>query len=305
MNYSGMPQRRASLRMLLSILMGAILLAGLTDARGQTTASPDPAITNATCPVTVGEAVDPRQWVEYQGKRVYFCCVKCKRQFERDPQANLGNLPQLAQASPEAVPHADGHEHHEHADDSTQTGLHDEEQSTAASPPEAHPPAATDQHDHAAHKHGSGSAGLLKLLTWLGNFHPPSVSFPIALLISGALAELLLMATGRPLFDAAARFCVWLGGLSTVAAVTLGWFFAGFHLTDPDWIMTLHRWLGTAAGVWAILLLVLSAAAHRPNAQAARWRRWYRLALFLAAAAVAVNGFFGGAMIYGLDHYVW
>lgn len=32
---------------------------------------------------------------------------------------------------------------------------------------------------------------------------------------------------------------------------------------------------------------------------------WYRLALFIGATAVAANGFLGGAMIYGLDHYAW
>lgn len=81
----------------------------------------------------------------------------------------------------------------------------------------------------------------------------------------------------------------------------MGWFFAGFRLTDPDWIMTVHRWLGTAAGIWAMLVLVLCIVTYRSVA----WKPWYRLALFIGAAAVAANGFFGGAMVYGLDHYAW
>ena len=33
--------------------------------------------------------------------------------------------------------------------------------------------------------------GVPPLLAWIGRFHPPTISFPIALLIAGALAELL------------------------------------------------------------------------------------------------------------------
>ncbi len=59
---------------------------------------------------------------------------------------------------------------------------------------------------------GFGSA----LIQWLGKFHPPSINFPIALLLMAAVAEALLLATGRPLFDHAARFCVWFGSAGMV-----------------------------------------------------------------------------------------
>ena len=89
------------------------------------------------------------------------------------------------------------------------------------------------------------------LVTWLGKFHPSSVSFPIALIIAALVAELLASATGRPLFDHAGRFCVWFGAIGAVVAVTLGWRFAGLVLANGDAVMTTHRWLGTSAGVGA------------------------------------------------------
>lgn len=329
MDCCGKRRRRWAWVILLAVVVIVVLLAMLSDARGQTPANGAPAaITNQTCPVTIDEPIDPEQWIEYEGQRIYFCCRMCKRKFEREPQAYLVNLPQFAEESamvnggtvPGDGQEADAHGGHAHEADA-QTG-HDAESDHAhghaASTGDHASTAAlagngaltvgddeSSEHDHAAHEPGSGQASLTKLVYWLGNFHPPSVNFPIALLLSGAIAELLLMVTGRSLFEAAARFCVWLGSVSTMGAVLLGWFFAGFKLSDPDWIMTVHRWLGTAAGVWAILILVLCMAAHQREDRSRRWKPWYRLTLFVGAAAVAANGFFGGAMIYGLDHYAW
>lgn len=278
-------------------VIGAVLLVWLNDANGQTAADGGAkAITNPICPVLADEAVDPDIWIEYGGKRVYFCCNKCKRRFEQEPQAYLANLPQFT-VSTEAIQNASGHEDvHAERGHAEQAGGHDEAENLNAD---------SDSHDHAEHTNTEATSGPNRLIAWLGNFHPPSTDFPVALLISAFIAELLLMLTGRPLFESAARFCVWMGSLGAAGAVSLGWFFAGFRLTDPDWIMTLHRWLGTAAGALAVVLLVLSIAAHRREGRGKKWLSWYRVALFAAALAVAANGFFGGAMIYGLDHYAW
>jgi len=34
-------------------------------------------------------------FVEYEGKKVYFCCPGCPEQFRADPQAYLAKLPQF------------------------------------------------------------------------------------------------------------------------------------------------------------------------------------------------------------------
>jgi uncharacterized membrane protein/mono/diheme cytochrome c family protein len=144
---------------------------------------------------------------------------------------------------------------------------------------------------------------LEKLIRWLGKFHPPTVHFPIALLIAAALAQLLRMATGKPAFDAVSRYCVWLSAVTAVVAGVLGWFRCGFGLSDASWVLTTHRWFGTSTVACAGLVLALSEVSCRPDRR--RTRMWFRVALFFVAVLVLVTGFFGGAMVFGLDHYTW
>jgi len=142
-----------------------------------------------------------------------------------------------------------------------------------------------------------------KVVAWLGKLHRPAVHFPIALLVTAALAELLMMLTRRSSFDAASRYCIWVGAITAVSATILGWCLGGFRLSDPSWILMTHRWCGTLTTAGAALALALSEASrYRP---AACPRQWFRMALFGSAAVVMATGFFGGAAAYGLDHYLW
>ena len=181
------------------------------------------------------------------------------------------------------------------------------EPAAAQSAPPAEPAHQTAGHEHPEEEasseppgHPYPPEGVPRPLAWLGKFHPSAVNFPIALLVAAALSELLLMRSGRDLFFHATRFSVWVGSLGALAAATLGWFFAGFCLVDEEWLMTTHRWLGTSTSVWALLVLVLCERAYRSGE-----RQAFRLALFPGAALVATTGFFGGALLYGLDHYAW
>jgi hypothetical protein len=120
------------------------------------------------------------------------------------------------------------------------------------------------------------------------------------MLLAAALSELLLIRTRRELFLHATRFTIWVGTIGAFAAATLGWFFAGFRIIDEEWLMTTHRWLGTFAAALALAVLFLCERSYRTSQ-----RRAFRLALFPLAAVVAMTGFFGGALLYGLDHYSW
>jgi uncharacterized membrane protein len=142
-----------------------------------------------------------------------------------------------------------------------------------------------------------------KLTGWLGKFHPATVHFPIGLLTAAAVAELLRLATGQPAFDAVSRFCVWFGALTAVVAGILGWFLGDFRLTDASWVLMAHRWLGTSTAACAALVLLLTEMSRGPDRR--RTRMWFRVTLLVVAALVLATGFFGGAMVYGLDHYTW
>jgi mono/diheme cytochrome c family protein/uncharacterized membrane protein len=149
---------------------------------------------------------------------------------------------------------------------------------------------------------GSSQGFFEKLLPWLGKFHPPVTSFPIALLATAALAELLLMSTGLPLFDAAGRFWLWVGAATALLAAALGWCHAGVNLVDESWLLTTHRWLGTGSAGSAALVLWVSEWSRRADPPRPLARR---VVLFGVAGLVLATGYFGGALVFGLDHYAW
>ena len=142
-----------------------------------------------------------------------------------------------------------------------------------------------------------------KLIRWLGKFHPPVVHFPIALLTAAAVAELLRLVTGKPAFDAISRFCIWFGTFTAVVAGILGWFLAGFRFTDASWAMMMHRWIGTFTVAFAVLVLVLSEMSRHPARH--RTQVGFRVTLFVVAVLVSVTGFFGGAVVFGLNYHAW
>lgn len=47
-----------------------------------------------TCPIK-GNAIKKDIFIEYQGKKVYFCCLPCKDKFNADPKKYLPKLPQF------------------------------------------------------------------------------------------------------------------------------------------------------------------------------------------------------------------
>ncbi len=48
-----------------------------------------------TCPV-MGNPIDKNIFIEYQGKKVYFCCKGCPDVFKADPAKYIAKLPQFA-----------------------------------------------------------------------------------------------------------------------------------------------------------------------------------------------------------------
>lgn len=53
-----------------------------------------PLVEQTICPV-MGGAINKDLFVEYQGKKVYFCCGQCKGEFEKDPEKYIAKLPQF------------------------------------------------------------------------------------------------------------------------------------------------------------------------------------------------------------------
>ncbi len=47
-----------------------------------------------TCPV-LAQPINKSIFVEYKGKKVYFCCEDCKATFAKDPEKYVKGLPQF------------------------------------------------------------------------------------------------------------------------------------------------------------------------------------------------------------------
>ncbi len=141
-----------------------------------------------------------------------------------------------------------------------------------------------------------------RLIEWLGNFHPASVHFPIALLLAAAVAELFGIGSGGRCPGAATMYCCWLGAIATWPAALLGWADAG-PIGRDDIELGLHRWMGTAVFVVSIVLVVL-AYKSRQNPTARRLTA-FRAVLIAAAVLAMVTGALGGMEVHGVKHYAW
>lgn len=168
---------------------------------------------------------------------------------------------------------------------------------SAPDEPSGHDQATGNDHDEPA------LSFVNRLIAWLGKNHPMVVHFPIALLMAALLAEGLAVLTGREHFTSTGRFCAVLGGVAAIAAGVLGWFFGGFQLTDGEWVKTTHRWVGTSTALWGVPVAVLALKSGLAGGE--RFRRRYRVGLVIGAGLVGAAGFFGGALVYGIDHLAW
>ena len=145
-----------------------------------------------------------------------------------------------------------------------------------------------------------------RIIRCLGQFHPLTTHFPIALLIVALPAELMWMLTHKDSWKETVRFCVMLGATAAVVAATLGWCdaaFSNFRGTSAQ-ILGWHRWFGTATAVWAVLVAALLQFADRSGSPL-RVRGYFRLTLVIGVILVSVAGYVGASLFYGLRHFTW
>ena len=138
----------------------------------------------------------------------------------------------------------------------------------------------------------------LRLLDWLGRTHPFAVHFPLALFPVAWVA--LIMARRRGSAVDVIRALIIVAGAAAAAAALLGWFNAGFQLSDKDPLLAWHRWLGTALG-----LAGAGIAAWMWRSTSSLERRPILWLLGLMTVALLAQGWIGGALIHGIDHLNW
>ena len=137
-----------------------------------------------------------------------------------------------------------------------------------------------------------------RLMDWLGRLHPVIVHFPIAFFPAALFTAVI--GRRRPAFAAPVRFLVIAGGIIGPIAALLGWFDGGFNFETDDTLLQWHRWLGTVIGLGALGLGIW--AWRRPDDNRSLGMI---IGLTLITAAIVVQGWFGGAMVHGIDHMNW
>jgi hypothetical protein len=141
-----------------------------------------------------------------------------------------------------------------------------------------------------------------QFLPWLGKFHLLFLHFPIALLVAAAVAEGWSIVLRSRVPAPAVRFCVLLGATSAVTTAALGWLHAlGGSGAGMPRLLSLHRWLGTAAGLWVVLTAVCSEWDARRGVRS----RHTRGLLFVGALLIGLTAHFGGMLVYGEDFFDW
>lgn len=137
-----------------------------------------------------------------------------------------------------------------------------------------------------------------RLERFLGAMHPFAVHFPIALIPTSWVA--LIIARRRGHAVDVLRAVLILAGIAAVGAAVLGWFNAGFTLTEDDPVQAWHRWIGTAL---AVVIGAIGVWAWRNtaclNSRAITW------VLGACTAALLVQGWLGGAITHGMEHMMF
>lgn len=137
-----------------------------------------------------------------------------------------------------------------------------------------------------------------RLLDWLGRLHPIIVHFPIAFFPAALFTA--IVGRRRPAYAKPVQFLVVAGGIIAPIAAILGWFDGGFTLATDDWMLSSHRWLGTGIGVGALALAIW--AIRKPEEDRGSGMI---LGLGLMTVAIVIQGWFGGALVHGIEHMNW
>lgn len=279
--------------MLLAFILGAPVMAAQNSSPDR--AGEELGLTNAVCPVTPAETVDPSFFAEYNGKRVYFCCKRCKLRFEQDPDAYVEALAEVMPVGLQSEPSQSAAGGHDHTD-ADEHGSHDDATSSANEPEHGHAESgesAPDGHDHAT-DHG------VSPLAFIGRLHVVAVHFPIAFLLLGAMVEGAGLVRKQWKVQPMVRLLTAVGALSALAAMGLGLLHgsADDYAGTLSWVFWWHRALGIAVSTAAVIAWI----AVERRARREKSGGFATVALLLTAALVGITGHFGGSLVYGWEY---
>ena len=139
---------------------------------------------------------------------------------------------------------------------------------------------------------------VARLVDWFGRMHPFAVHFPIALFPVALVALILARRRGETV-ELIRALVVVAGAASAIAAV-LGWLNGGLTVADTDTVLLLHRWLGTALGLFGGVL-AWWAWRRRASVQSTRMV----VALGVIVGLLLVQGLLGASGTHGMEHMMF
>ncbi len=132
----------------------------------------------------------------------------------------------------------------------------------------------------------------------LGRFHHVLVHFPVALVVTAMVAELLFIAKKTAGYADAARFMLAVAALVSIPSAVAG-FAAASGLSYAAGLQdafAIHRIMGIAVPVMVVLACAMCEGARRSGQV---WEQGlYRVFLALATAFVLVAGYCGGLLVH-------
>jgi uncharacterized membrane protein len=135
-------------------------------------------------------------------------------------------------------------------------------------------------------------------MAFIGRLHLLLIHFPIALVIAAVAAEGAAAVTADDKWHLVAVRNVRAGAVFAVLAAIAGWRLSLEMGTDASPLLEWHRWLGTIGGVVTFAAAIATAGA---GSRSPLGVRSYRIALFAAAALVAVAAHLGGQLVWGAN----
>lgn len=225
--------------------------------------------------------------VTYRGREVYFCCDRCIERFQNNPERYLSRLPQFAG-----------------------------EDDPVRGPADSHAPAAGAIEGTAGRPAAGGGvpektggspagAGTHDAVPLLGRLHPVVVHFPIVATPLALLSFLAWRVTGRASLAAADVLPLAVGGAAALVAVLTG-NIAHDHVRFNERLTSYVSW-HQAVSITAMSLTVAACVVRGLGWRSFRgvWPILYLGLLALSSACLAVTGYLGGSLVFGVDHLRW
>jgi uncharacterized membrane protein len=132
-----------------------------------------------------------------------------------------------------------------------------------------------------------------------GRLHPLLVHFPIALILSATAAELVAIATRRPVWQALGFIQTRAGAVGAAGTAAAGWLLAAAPDIDRSAALEWHRWIALLATGATLSAAWASIGAERSASR----RRLYRVLLFASAAGIGLAAHVGASLVWGAHFF--